>query len=115
MIKVHRNCGNPTSNIKILLSPSPLICASLSSVHLSGVHNSCGLSILFSPPHSPVGLRWTPADSTGLHRTATGLGITESRWTHFQPDSTRLHRTGACKFTEVLSAQSGGLRWSPPD
>src|SRR6266567_2101732 len=27
------------------------------------------IGVLFPPPHNPVGLRWTPPDSTGLHWT----------------------------------------------
>src|SRR6266700_7128907 len=109
--------------------------------------------ILFPPPHSPVGLRWTPpdsvskvvsergglifrwspVDSTGLHRTiAHKIYKTAKytvRWTpldstglqhikfikQLSTQSTGLHWTEACKITEMLSAQSGGVHWSPLD
>src|SRR6266567_2670036 len=54
-------------------------------------------SILFPPPHSPVGLQWTPPDSTGLHWTEIPGGDFRTgglifRWSPVDSTWTRLHK-----------------------
>jgi len=52
---------------------------------------ACRKAILISPPHSPVGLRWTPLDSTGLDYINSPKSLSTQ--------SGGVHRTGEHEFT----------------
>src|SRR5438105_13233883 len=71
--------------------------------------------VLFSPPHIPVGVRWTPVDSSGLQWTPTGLGSLPDQIV-VQPN----YRTASPVDSTGLTVRrnppdSTGLHWTPLD
>jgi hypothetical protein len=85
--------------------------SSLSKLSLQSKRKLTYRSILYPPPHNPLGLQWTPVDSSGFHWTSLYTGLILDYQSYSTQNWTPLDWTG---LSDILNTKLDytGLDWT---